>query len=339
MFASASKFLNFATGRVHSKLTRTVTSRVGDGDRPPSLHDAVAHSVKNRLGHILSGAQKHVDETGERFGALVESAVTQTQFISPKAARKAYSLHDWKTLETLADVTIRRSAIAFDTAKEYPPEIRSFFYNNARRVNVRTFIDRGFFGRLSRGQDPIAAYIGCVDSRFDIHRMLGTAEGEMLIDRNVANVVDPSEASMEAFLTVAIETCHVPHMIVCGHVGCGGIKLAMQGTRGQWFERIRNVYQAYREELAGISDQDELYNVVAALNVREQVLALAASTKVQAAWARGDELNLYGWVYGINTGYINDLGVWLKSAGDFEAMRASEAKFRTQLQEKFGNQK
>ncbi len=308
----------------------------GDGDVPPSFRGSAAHIVREHFTRVLNGAQLQADETGQRLGALVESAFTQAQFISPNVARGAYKLRDWKTLDTLANVRIRRSAIAFDSPGEYPPEIRAFFYNNARRVSVRTFLDRGYFGRLARGQNPIGAYIGCVDSRFDIHRMLGTAEGEMLIDRNVANVVNPDEPSMEAFLTVALDTFHVPHMIVCGHVGCGGIKLAMQGTPGQWFERIRNIYQAYRDELAGISDQDELYNIVAALNVREQVLALAASTKVQAAWARGDELNLYGWVYGINTGYINDIGVWLKSARDFEAIRAGEAEFRARLQGKFG---
>lgn len=329
--------MGVVSARMQKRPAQKVPPHTHPGDIPPSFRADARAAVARHLTNIVSGLREQADGTGQRLGALVESAVTQTQFISPKVARRALQERDWKTLDALSHVEVRRSVIAFKESQEYPPEIRSFFYNNRIRVRVRTFMDRSFFGRLSRGQEPIAAYIGCVDSRFDIHRMLGTAEGEMLVDRNVANVVDPNESSMDAFLTVALDTFHIPHVIVCGHVGCGGIKLALSNKPGAWFDRIRAVYDSYREELAGIKDQDELYNVVAALNVREQVLTLAASRRVQEAWERGQEVNLYGWVYGINTGYINDIGVWIRKPRDLEAIQADEENFRNQLLANFGS--
>ena len=40
-----------------------------------------------------------------------------------------------------------------------------------------------------------------------------------------------------------------------------------------------------------------------------QVLDLAKTSIVQNAWKNGQELSLHGWVYGLNDGYVTDLGV------------------------------
>jgi carbonic anhydrase len=36
---------------------------------------------------------------------------------------------------------------------------------------------------------------------------------------------------------------------------------------------------------------------------------LAKTSIVQNAWKNGQELYLHGWVYGLNDGYVTDLGV------------------------------
>jgi carbonic anhydrase len=38
-------------------------------------------------------------------------------------------------------------------------------------------------------------------------------------------------------------------------------------------------------------------------------LDLAKTSIVQNAWKNGQELSLHGWVYGLNSGYVTDLGV------------------------------
>jgi carbonic anhydrase len=44
--------------------------------------------------------------------------------------------------------------------------------------------------------------------------------------------------------------------------------------------------------------------------VNAQVAVLIAKTSiVQNAWRNGQDLTLHGWTYGLNSGYVTDLGV------------------------------
>jgi len=45
------------------------------------------------------------------------------------------------------------------------------------------------------------------------------------------------------------------------------------------------------------------------LNVIEQVRNAASTDLVHAAWRRGDELAVHGWIYDIRDGLLRDLGV------------------------------
>jgi carbonic anhydrase len=43
------------------------------------------------------------------------------------------------------------------------------------------------------------------------------------------------------------------------------------------------------------------------LNVIEQVANVCQTTIVQDAWARGQELHVHGWIYGLHDGLLRDL--------------------------------
>ena len=58
-----------------------------------------------------------------------------------------------------------------------------------------------------------------------------------------------------------------------------------------------------------IKDEKERFNTFVEVNVKEQVMDLAKTSIVQNAWKNGQELSLHGWVYGLNDGYVTDLGV------------------------------
>jgi carbonic anhydrase len=45
------------------------------------------------------------------------------------------------------------------------------------------------------------------------------------------------------------------------------------------------------------------------LNVVEQVSNLVQTTIVRDAWDRGQDLTIHGWVYGINDGKLQDMGI------------------------------
>jgi carbonic anhydrase len=43
--------------------------------------------------------------------------------------------------------------------------------------------------------------------------------------------------------------------------------------------------------------------------VREQVSNVCRTTVVQAAWERGQELSVHGWIYALEDGLLRDLGL------------------------------
>ena len=50
-------------------------------------------------------------------------------------------------------------------------------------------------------------------------------------------------------------------------------------------------------------------DVLCEMNVIEQVGNVATSTVLQDAWARGQEVAVHGWVYGLRDGLLKDLQV------------------------------
>ena len=55
------------------------------------------------------------------------------------------------------------------------------------------------------------------------------------------------------------------------------------------------------------------------LNVIEQLMNVAQSTVLQDAWARGQEVNLHGWVYGVHDGLLQDLHMDVLGNDNLEA--------------------
>ena len=56
----------------------------------------------------------------------------------------------------------------------------------------------------------------------------------------------------------------------------------------------------------GLEGEDRV-NLLCELNVMRQVRNVCHTTIVQNAWARGQELAVHGWIYGLQDGLIKDL--------------------------------
>jgi carbonic anhydrase len=148
------------------------------------------------------------------------------------------------------------------------------------------------------------------------NEIIGAGPGEVFVHRNIANMVVHSDMNMLSVLDYAVNVLQVRHIIVCGHYGCGGVQTAMTnkhvGLIDNWIRHIKDVYRLHRTELDAITDEAARFDRFVELNVFEQVLDLGKTSIVQAAWERGQELHVHGWVYAIHDGMIRDLKVTLK---------------------------
>ncbi len=196
--------------------------------------------------------------------------------------------------------------------------IMSDFYkkildNNKKWVQDKLAISPNYFKNLADGQEPPLLWIGCSDSRVPANEIIGAEPGEVFVHRNIANMVLHTDMNMLSVLDYAVNALKVKHVIVCGHYGCGGVKAAMGNTSigiiDNWIRHIKDVYRFHHEELDAIVDEKERFNKFVEINVKEQVMDLAKTSIVQNAWKNGQELSLHGWVYGLNDGYVTDLGV------------------------------
>lgn len=194
--------------------------------------------------------------------------------------------------------------------------------NNKIWSETKLSEDPQYFERLSKGQAPPLLWIGCSDSRVPANEVIGAQPGEVFVHRNIANMVVHSDMNMLSVLDYAVNVLKVKHVIVCGHYGCGGVKAAMGndsiGLIDNWIRHIKDSYRHNRVYLDSIIDETARFNAFVEINVKEQVNDLAKTSIVQGAWKNGQELCLHGWVYGLETGLVKDLGVNLCANNDLD---------------------
>ena len=201
--------------------------------------------------------------------------------------------------------------------------------NNRAWSEGKRQVDPEFFKRLERQQSPQYLWIGCADSRVPANEIVGLDPGELFVHRNVANLAPPQDANYLSVLQFAVDVIKVQHIMVVGHYGCGGVAAAVDGKRrglvDHWLHPIREIYDVHRDELEALDDHAR-HDRLCELNVIHQVKNVASDIFVQEAWARGQSLNVHGWVYRLGNGLVNDLGVTVSGLDDYENLcRATRA--------------
>ena len=167
-----------------------------------------------------------------------------------------------------------------------------------------------FFRRLAAIQTPDYLWIGCSDSRVPANQITGLLPGEVFVHRNVANLVVRSDLNCLSVVQFALDVLKVKHIIVCGHYGCGGVRAAIDETRhgliDNWIAHVTSVRDRHAGRLKGLPDAT-LFQRLCELNVVEQASHVCGSSVVQDAWARGQEVAVHAWIYGLEDGLIRDL--------------------------------
>ncbi len=169
-----------------------------------------------------------------------------------------------------------------------------------------------FFLELAQQQAPQYLWIGCSDSRVPANQIVGLMPGELFVHRNVANLVIHTDLNCLSVLQFAVDILKVRHIIVCGHYGCGGVGAALRRERlglcDNWLRHVQDVHEKHGDALAGMPEEQAV-DRLCELNVIEQVSSVARTTILQDAWARGQELAVHGWIYGLHGGLLRDLKV------------------------------
>jgi len=188
----------------------------------------------------------------------------------------------------------------------------------AEKVSSR---DPGFFERLAVLQAPQYLWIGCSDSRVPANEIVGLLPGELFVHRNVSNVVVHTDLNCLSVIQFAVDVLKVTHVIVCGHLQCGGVKAALEdatlGLIDNWLRHVQDV-RAKHAALVDAAGADAV-DMLCRLNAIEQALHVCETTVVQDAWKRGQPLWVHAWVYDLKDGLLRDLRFTASAAPDVRA--------------------
>ena len=197
--------------------------------------------------------------------------------------------------------------------------------NNRVWARRKVSDDPDFFRRLMRQQAPEYLWIGCSDSRVPANEIVDLDPGELFVHRNVANLAPPQDANYLSVLQFAVDVLKVKHVMVVGHYGCGGVAAAVDGKRrgliDHWLHPIRETFDKHRHELDQIADETRRIDRLCELNVIQQARNVASDVFVQEAWARGQTLSIHGWIYSLENGLVNDLGITIRNREDLERLK------------------
>ncbi|HKQ50141.1 MAG TPA: carbonic anhydrase [Phycisphaerae bacterium] len=174
---------------------------------------------------------------------------------------------------------------------------------------------KGFYERLAKGQNPIALFITCSDSRINPNLLTQTDPGDLFILRNAGNIVPPYSAKANggeaATIEFAVSGLGVRDIIICGHSHCGAMKgilepdsLSELPAVAEWLTHAEATRRIIREKYRELEGPARLTATVEE-NVLVQVENLRTHPSVAAAMAQG-KLNLHAWVYKLESGQVFD---------------------------------
>ncbi len=172
---------------------------------------------------------------------------------------------------------------------------------------------REMFEKLAKGQNPMALFITCSDSRINPNLITQTEPGDLFIMRNAGNIVPPYGAAAKsgeaATIEFAVAVLKVRDIIICGHSHCGAMSAVINPKIAEdlpamrsWLESAESTRRIMRDKYPHL-EGGALHTATVEENVLVQLENLKTHPTVAAAIS-SKSVNLHGWVYKIETGDV-----------------------------------
>ena len=181
----------------------------------------------------------------------------------------------------------------------------------------RTFLpNRAQFELLALEQRPRVMMIACSDSRVDPAILTNAEPGELFMVRNVANLVPPclvdhAQHGVSAALEFGVTALGVEHIVVFGHVDCGGIRALLTA------DPAIDEAHAFIHRWLQIADEARRRTLIIArdrpletqLRILEQeAIKTSLANLLTFPWiderVEAGRLRLHGWTFDIKAGEI-----------------------------------
>jgi carbonic anhydrase len=166
------------------------------------------------------------------------------------------------------------------------------------------------FRQLAESQKPIAAILGCADSRVPPEILFDQPIGSLFVVRVAGNYVSGAGSAVKGSLEYAVAELNVPLIVVLGHSGCGAVKAAIQHIHakdtlpGAIEDLVNNIKPAVLE--AQGKKGDPLEAAIQA-NVARGTQKLDTLEPILAPRVKAGALKVMGMTYDLKTGLVHVL--------------------------------
>ena len=190
-----------------------------------------------------------------------------------------------------------------------PKDIHSLI-NGYHTFRQRYFGDQDTVYRRD-GQQPKAMVIACVDSRVDPSLIFNSEPGDVLVVRNIANLIPPYQRRDDYEATSAaleFAVCHlaIPDIVILGHSRCAGIRSLCVPVQNDTFIRpwMQLAYPAYQQVKDRYPALDEQWDACAKQALLNSLANLHTFPWVHKSVQTG-QLTLHAWYFDLATGIIH----------------------------------
>lgn len=161
----------------------------------------------------------------------------------------------------------------------------------------------------AEGQFPVAAIMGCLDSRVPPELIFDMAIGDLFVGRVAGNYVDTDMLGSFEFAT---KVAGAKVVVVLGHNACGAIKGACDGVKmGNLTHTLSNlapaIYAVPDTHGPGNASNDKFVEAVTRANVEMNVRAVLDRSEVLRELADSGKLKVVGALYDLSSGRVTFL--------------------------------
>jgi carbonic anhydrase len=161
----------------------------------------------------------------------------------------------------------------------------------------------------AHGQRPIAAILGCSDSRAPVEAIFDQGIGDLFVVRVAGNV---AAADQLGSLEYAVGHLGAPLIVVLGHTACGAVTAAATDAQeppnvAQLLGRIK---PAVRQAAAQhpLASGSELIPLAIESNVRQAIADILTGSPILRQSVDGGKITIVGAIYDIADGHVKWLG-------------------------------
>lgn len=185
-----------------------------------------------------------------------------------------------------------------------------------RQKSIKEYRSR--FANLALRQSPDTLFIACCDSRVVPNTFASSDPGDLLVLRNIGNLVPPYhpnnviDPSLAAAIEFSLIDLKVANIIICGHSDCGAMHALIENNEtpcsslphlNSWLKHAHPSYLRLKNSPCNREENNSTCNALSKVNVLEQLDNLKTYPLVREHLQK-NQLGLHGWWFDLATANV-----------------------------------